>query len=156
MIHMFSNNRLTKKGESLVEVLVALSIILVAFASASQIIVKSVSLNTGSRDRTKAIYKIQETKNDYIAKNIMNSCRVTALAASTNPVYESTSGCAANETSIPAGGCYYVKLVDLGTSETGDVTSKMTNSSFIKVITYGKWKTENGIDRFSISEVVAK
>jgi hypothetical protein len=147
-----------KKGESLIEVIVALSIITIALSSVVQLIIYSSNLNLSSRGRTSAIAEIQKTKSDFISKNILRKCgsvtpsELKGLATKEELVDKCNKG-----KNLEAGGsvCTYIKVYQLSAEKIEYKSYGMDKEKFVKITSFGKWKDKNDeVQEFSISEIV--
>ena len=153
------NNFLTriKRGESLVEVIVALSIITVALGSVIQLIIYSSNLNLSSRDRTRAIAEIQKAENDFVSTYILSQCKPESMDDLNLKNKDAKDNCT-NGTSLTAPGviCTYTTVSVLTGSEI-DISLGMDLNNFMKVTTVGRWKgKDNVIQEFSISQIIRK
>lgn len=143
-----------KKGESLVEVLVALSIFMLVFAGVVTMITGSVTLNLSARQRTETVAMVQKNLNLYLASTDNGgSCTIQGLGPSVIDSAYSNSSCAAPLVS-GANPCYYVEVKDLDPTETNS-TLDLVNSKFIKVTSHGKWYARFlGQQEFQVSRIV--
>lgn len=129
----------SKKGQSLVEVVVALGVIAIVFSGTVNLIVRVVGLNLDARDVTQA----------------------TALAqkALTEAVSNTASNCTAGVTTVPAtnvnlGGknfTYQVASSAYDISTAGVVTSN-ASGAFLKVTATVSWNDREGDPRSNVVE----
>jgi len=130
---MFNN----KRGESLVEVLVAISVLMVVFGGAVSMIVGSVRLNMSARQRTISIAMVQKKMTEYLAENSgAGFCDIAGLTA-TPILDENVAGCS-TDTSYREP-CYWIELAPLDSATEVDSTRGVTDANFIKVISHGRW-----------------
>jgi len=155
---MFSS----KKGESLVEVIVALGIFAFIFMGVINMIASSITLNLSSRQRTEAISKTQKNLNEYLAGNTnLGACTISGRQVPAVADLEGTSGCNTagflNTAKDSTKTCYWVELQDLSTAAPSEVNSalKLDKPTFIKVVSHGKWYTRVlGEQSFEISRII--
>lgn len=152
-----------KRGESLVEVIVALGILAFVFMGVVNVIASSITLNMSSRQRTEAIAMVQKNLSEYLAKNASSDvCTITAKTAA-NPVSGTvvgSTGCNTNTLTDSTQTCYWVELADLAVGGTNGESYSLyglNNDNFIKVISHGKWYTRIlGEQSFEIDRVIKK
>lgn len=149
-----------RKGESLVEVIVALGIFAFIFMGVVNIIASSITLNLSSRQRTEAVSKTQKKLNEYLATSTnLGACTISGRVASVPPepivgTLEGPADCNTSALTDSTQTCYWVELADLDTAETSSGVG-IENPTFIKVISHGKWYTRlSGEQSFEISRII--
>ena len=151
---MFSS----KKGESLVEVVVSLGIMAMVFAGVVNIVVAAVTLNLSSRQRLEVIATVQKNLNEWLAADSLNnSCPVTP-----RPLAQTITltGCAATPPHVTAATprCYWLERSDLVSAEApSSMTLPDANTTFIKITSHGAWYTRMiGESEFEVSEIIRR
>lgn len=152
----------SKKGESLVEVVVSLGIMTFVFMGVVNIVLGAVTLNLTSRQRIQTIATTEKNLNIWLAENRPdNSCPLTARPLVVPPpatryIAETPTGCAAitlSSTTSPT--CYWLELTDINDSTEANLGQ--TTANFIKISSHGKWYTRIiGESSFEISQVIRK
>lgn len=148
----------SKKGESLVEVTVALGILTLILVSVVSIITGSVTLNLSARQRTEVVARVQKNLNEYLSGNTnQGACSITNRDLG---IVASTATCSLTDLPLTDSDntCYYIEIVDLSTSNPNETTLPgydAATSNFVKVISHGFWYTRVlGQQEFQISRVV--
>jgi len=147
----------SKKGESLVEVIIALGIFAFIFVGVVNVIANSITLNLSSRQRTEAVSKTQKKLNEYLASSTnLGACTISGREASPEPIttLEGAPTCYNEELTDSTQTCYWVNLATLDSGEINDPLD-MNNTTFIKVVSHGKWYTRMlGEQSFEISRII--
>ena len=149
----------SKRGESLIEVMVSLSIIALIFAGAVNMVVGSVTLNLSSRQRLQSIATVQKKLNTWLADNSSNnSCPVSRPLNNgiiNTSVEPSGSNCNSLGVSDTVPTCYWLELSALDPTEKTPLGQ--TDDDFIKVTSHGMWYTRIiGSTSFEVSEIIRK
>lgn len=147
----------SRRGESLVEVVVALGIIMFIFAGAVNIIANAITLNASARTRTEAVAKVQKNLNEYLASlDSSGQCSVTPYASLPTTIYESTANCSTSAMTEGSATCYWVKVVNISSTEVSLVAAYGLNTTnFVKVISGSKWYTRViGEQKFEAGRIV--
>lgn len=144
----------SKKGESLVEVIVALSIFSFIFMGVVNIVASSITLNLSARQRTEVVSRVQKNLNEYLAGN-SNGGACSIVGRSPMVVVPGTpTGCETNELIDSTQTCYWVELATLNTAEI-NISQELDNDHFIKVVSHGKWYTRIlGEQTFEVSRIL--
>lgn len=145
-----------KRGESLVEVLVALSIIMLIFAGVVSMIAGSVTLNLSARQRTTVVAMVQKNLNEFLAKNSSAGvCAVTGLVPPQKQD-ETFNNCSLlGGVTDSAQPCYWMEISTLGPDVNEPLGVNDTN--FVKIISHGKWYTRMmGEQEFQVGRLVRK
>lgn len=152
---------ISRKGESLVEVVVALSIFAFIFMGVVNIIAYSVTLNLSSRQRTEVVAMVQKNLNEYLALYTnTGACtvgdRTVGTVSNLANIYSDT-GCKGltmdNSTQV----CYWLEIADLNTATPNENVPGYNSAThnFVKVISHGKWYTRIlGTQEFEISRLL--
>lgn len=160
---MFSS----KKGESLVEVVVALGIFSFVFFGVVNIVAGSITLNMSARQRTEAVAMVQKNLNEYLAGNTnQGACSIDSRPVTPSPITgkDKNNNDCTNTDALTQNGqtCYWIELATLSEdsdpaiNETdGDLNLGLINENFIKVISHGKWYTRIiGEQEFQVSRII--
>ena len=159
-----------KKGESLVEVIVALGIFAFVFMGVVNIVAGSVTLNVSARQRMEVVAMVQRNLNRYLASNT-NAGFCTISSRATNPVFAEMkgidpitdfdipgTGCKATALTNSTQVCYWMELTNLDASTTPSEVNAglgLNNTNFIKVVSHGRWYTRIlGQQEFTLSRVI--
>ena len=142
----------SKKGESLVEVMVALGIITFIFVGAINIIASSITLNLSARQRTEAVAMVQKNMNEYLAGNTGSGiCSVVGRTPMSGESACSPEGSLKTTEET----CYWLEVAVLDTATEINDTLGLNNDNFIKIVSHGKWYTRIfGEQEFALSRVV--
>jgi len=159
--------RPNRRGESLVEVLVAISIFMLVFAGVVSMVAGSVTLNLSSRQRTEAVAKAQKYLNQDVAARISPSvCSVGAVGWPVGhiEIYESMiNGVAGTNANCKATGglntsgdyCYWTEVSDLTDVTETNSALGLKAPTFIKIVSHAKWYTRIlGEQSFQIDRIV--
>lgn len=150
--------QISRKGESLVEVVVALGIFAFIFMGVVNIIAYSVTLNLSARQRTEVVAMVQKNLNEYLAL-YTNTGACTVNNRLVNPVLNElpSAGCAANPMSNSTQVCYWLEIANLDTANPNESVPGYdpATHNFVKVISHGKWYTRIlGTQVFEISRIL--
>lgn len=147
-----------KKGESLVEVVVALGIIAFVFMGVVNIIASSITLNVSARQRTEAVAMVQKNLNEYLASNSdVASCTVSGR---TSQVVDPNGCLTKTLNSSSDGACYWYEIASLNEDSTKPPVETFPGydsaaKNFVKVISHGKWYTRVlGMQSFEVSRLM--
>lgn len=133
----------TKKGQSLVEVIVALGIITLVFAGAITLIVNAVNLEISARNRTEAT-ALAQRELALALQAVGEGCE--------KGTYEKTL------TESWEGATYNIKVNTIGIDENDLKTEKdFTSSDFAKITVTVSWKDKNlPEETYQLSQIVRK
>jgi Tfp pilus assembly protein PilV len=154
-----------KRGESLVEVIVALGIFAFIFMGVMNIVIGSITLNLASSQRTEAVSKVQMKLNRYLAGHSSSgACAIASRAeghVAEAGFFEGITGCeVAGGLTDATQKCYWVTVEPLTASEKRNVADTVDlpgSVNFVKVTSNGKWYTKIlGEQKFSVSRMVKK
>lgn len=163
---------MNKRGESIVEVVVACGILSLLFVSVANMIVSSVGLNNDARLRMESVSLAQTRLNDFIVTGGLTtgldsgSCKISSNApTSTEPTlladdtYESTACSAASGTLglseflslFGKNKCSYITARRLNSDE---ISSGIDGNNFILVESHVRWVSRtNGADEYIIQKI---
>jgi type II secretory pathway pseudopilin PulG len=162
-----------KKGESLVEVVVSLGIIIFLFSAVVSLLIVSVNLNLGARQRTEAIALAQRNMNDYIVNGLSSNDFDSGTCVIDPPISDEYFVDRKNEclelveddldkvldyASLSQESCDYFDVRTLNTSELGpNPTLLINDDNFVVVESHVAWYTKGiGVQDFYIAKLVRK
>lgn len=144
---MFMRTRV--KGQSLVEVIVALGIIVIVFTGTITLVVNVMNLNLNSRDVTQAT-ALTEKKMGEAVSGIRSDCTVDIAGLS-------VSG---NNVPVTLGGKSFTPVVtfqSVGRNQVSNTFVLDPTGLFIRITSTVTWRDRGGVDRsFSVERILRK
>lgn len=148
--------KVRKKGETIVEVMVAMSILALLFMGIYTMLMSITSVARASRDRTTATALSQKGINLYKRK-ISDSCSIGIGSLDANNIdttsYDPPACSDPAKRNDPCNYIEVIKTIPSGSLEYDDLGSE--RSSFWKIISHVVWKDRNNVSQeIQVSEIV--
>lgn len=137
------------RGQSLVEVIVALGIIVIVFTGTITLVVNVMNLNLTSRDVTQAT-ALAEKKMGEAVSGIRSDCAIDIGGLSVT----------GNNVPVTLGGKSFTPVVTFSSVSRNQVSNTFvadSNGLFIRITSTVTWKDRGGVDRsFSVERILRK
>lgn len=160
-----------KKGESLIEVVVSLGIIIFLFSAVVSLLIVSLNLNLSARQRTEAIAKAQQNMNDYIVNGLSSEEADSGSCVINPPISDASFSIRKNYCKelmaddsdknvdypeLSKENCDYFNVRVL-TTEEQDSGLLINDSNFVVIESHVAWYTKGiGVQDFYITKMVRK